>query len=163
MKKFSMCVVFLALSVFCVPAQSFNEYLKAQCKEVGVPVNVAYAILLQENPELRPDAVHYNLNGSKDVGMFQLNSYYLYTDFIPRYWRLSEEFKWDNPFHSAYIAVRHIKWLWSLCTVGTPESSKIFTVALAYNCGRSALESGKVPAQSVSYAVRVVESFGRGF
>jgi hypothetical protein len=154
MKK--VCWVLLSVMGMVLHAQSLDDYLKAQCDEVGLPARVAYAILAQENEVRKSDAVHLNKNGSMDLGLWQLNDRYLYTDFISRYWDRLESFRWYDPYHSTYIAVRHIKWLWDRCPSGVPLQSKTFTVALAYNCGSGALKAGRVPADSVDYAERVV-------
>ena len=44
-----------------------------------------------ENPDQDPYATHNNANGTIDVGLFQLNDRYLYTDFVPNYWDKDEE------------------------------------------------------------------------
>jgi hypothetical protein len=148
---------FLVICVGILSAQTLDDYIKGQCEEVGLPVRVAYAILLQENDALYAGAVHENLNGTVDLGLWQLNSAYLYTDFVPRYWNSgAASFRWDDPYHSTYVAVRHIKWLWDLCPGRIPLQSKVFTVALSYKCGRGALESGNISEDSVAYATRVV-------
>jgi hypothetical protein len=149
--------VFL-MKVFWLHSQTVDEYLVSQCLEVGVPVGVVRAILLQENPLMNPRALHWNSNGSIDMGLFQLNDVYLYSDFVPRFWHFDVPFLWDNPFHSIYIAVRHIKWLYQKFPQRVPPQSAAFSVALAYNCGFTRVQSGMVPRSSADYAVRVVEA-----
>ncbi|MDR1073013.1 MAG: transglycosylase SLT domain-containing protein [Treponema sp.] len=41
--------------------------------EVGVPPYLALSIALEENTTLNPLAVHTNLDGSRDLGIMQLN------------------------------------------------------------------------------------------
>jgi hypothetical protein len=151
-------VLLLLLCGGVLAAQTLDEYLVLQCRMVGVSVDMVCAILEQENDTLKSDAVHVNLDQSRDLGLFQLNDRYLYTDFLPRYWHFEEQFQWDNSYHSAYVAVRHIRWLWDQCPVGVPSQSKAFQVALMYNCGIGAVGRGEVPMRSVAYAMRVVRA-----
>jgi hypothetical protein len=146
------------MNSFLLRGQTVDEYLVLQCREVGVPVGVAKAILLQENPLMDPRALHWNNNGSVDMGLFQLNDAFLYSDFVPRFWRFDVPFLWDNPFHSIYVAVRHIKWLYQRFPQRVPAQSMAFSVALAYNCGLTRVRSGNVPISSAEYAIRVVET-----
>lgn len=153
-------VFFISGAVFSLPA-GWHKYLLDQCDEVGVPVSVVYAILRQENPELNPLASHKNVNGTTDLGLFQLNDRYIDKEFVPNYWDREDRFQWSDPFHSTYIAVRHIKWLYDLFWQEPTQQSKAYGVALAYNCGYYAVVKGEVPAASVRYAVDVVNSVWR--
>jgi hypothetical protein len=132
----------------CIWGQSINDYVIKQCNRLGVPVEVAMAILVEENPGLDFEAVHLNRNGSQDMGLWQLNDRWLWSDFIPRYWNRMDIFQWNNPFHSTYIAIRHIKWLYS-------QGFNHWQVILAYNCGYWSLHTGEVPNSSIEYANRV--------
>ena len=162
MKKliFAIILFFLFMPVFALP-DGFDGYLEGQCLEARVPAPVVYAILLQENPELNPQATHKNTNGTTDLGLFQLNDRYVYSDFIPRYWKREEAFRWDDPFHSAYIAVRHIRWLYDLFWEQPTPQAKAFSASLAYNCGFYAVMTGNVPASSARYAANVINSVWR--
>jgi hypothetical protein len=159
--KLFLWVVFFVSGL--LPAQDLERFIGEQCREAGVSEKLVWAILAQENPMLKFDAVHVNENGTRDLGLFQLNDRYLYSDFVPRYWKFSDTFRWDDPYHNSYVGIRHIKWLWGTCPMAVPDRSKAFTVALAYNCGLGAVALGKVPAKSVDYAVRVVKFVWGGF
>jgi hypothetical protein len=115
---------------------------------VGVPLGVALAILVEENPDLDFSAIHVNANGTRDLGLWQLNERWLERDFLARHWDRGEAFRWDDPFHSTYVAVRHIRWLYQ-------RGINHWQVILAYNCGYGALEANEVPGSSVEYANRV--------
>ena len=155
----SINMFFASFLVFGLP-DSLESYLIEQCREVGILVPVARAILFQENRGCNPNACPFNKDGSQDLGLFQLNSNYLWKDFVPNYWDREDEFRWADPFHSTYIAVRHIKWLYDVYKGPSMPTmqSRTFMVALAYNCGVGAVLKGKVPEASVKYAVSVVYS-----
>ena len=159
MKKVIFAIfLFSGFYLHAIQMHDWHAYLVKQCSEVGVPVGIMEAILLQENPSFNPKATHKNKNGSVDLGLFQLNDKYIHTDFIPRYWHHEEEFRWDNPFHSTYVAVRHVKWLYSKFWQEATPRSKDFAVSLAYNCWYTAVMTGKVPRSSADYAAAVVFS-----
>jgi hypothetical protein len=145
--KNSIVTIFLMISIR-LWAQSLDEYAVEQCRRLGVPVDVAMAIRAEENQELDIYAIHKNRNGSRDLGLWQLNDRYIWSDFIPRYWDTDDVFQWYNPYHSTYIAIRHIKWLYS-------HGLNHWQVILAYNCGYWALYTKNVPDSSIEYANRV--------
>jgi hypothetical protein len=161
MKKLIFAIFLFAFSGFlwALPGDFF-VYLERQCTEAGVPYAMVGAILYQENKDLDPGAVHVNRNGSRDLGLFQLSSRYLQNDFLPRYWHYRERFRWDNPYHSAYVAVRLLRRLYDLFP-GAEARDRYYQVALAYNCGPTAVLAGDVPISGVEYAVRVVKSVWR--
>jgi len=166
MKKLFFAIIFSLASflVFGLP-DLWDSYLIEQCNAVGIPVPAVRAILFQENQSLNPEACPFNKNGSQDLGLFQMNSHYLWKDFIPKYWDREEDFQWDNPFHNTYLAVRHIKWLYDIfddLSIPTLQS-KTFFVAIAYNCGVGAYFRGAIPESSVDYAKSVIHmAWGTG-
>jgi hypothetical protein len=125
-----------------------DEYVVHQCSLAGVSLDVALAILGEENSAFNFSAVHVNENGTRDLGLWQLNEYWLEHDFISRYWVGEDRFQWDNPYHSTYVAVRHIRWLYD-------RGLNHWQVILAYNCGYGAVSSNEVPNSSIEYANRV--------
>ena len=161
-------LLILSIFLFCIEIVSANSirdytnyvwyvYLVNKCTEYNVPLRVMEAILTLENPEANPKAINRsNKNGTRDLGLFQLNDGYLYTDFIPRYWRSQERFQWDNPYHNIYIAVRHVDYLYTLFLQQPTPQSRAFSVALAYNCGYGAVLTNKVPRSTADYAANVV-------
>ena len=157
-KALFLICIFCSALVYSL-SDDWYAYFTSQCNEAGVPISVAGAILYKENPGLDPNAVSkVNRNGSRDYGLWQLNSRYLWDDFVHQYWHFQEAFDWSNPYHSTYIALRHLKWLYQLFWEQPTAQSKSWSVILAYNCGYYAVASGKVPASSVTYAVSVFNS-----
>lgn len=102
--------IFLLVS-FLFLGTEIESYVYDTCLHEGVKPEIALSILHMENPDQDPYATHNNANGTIDVGLFQLNDRYLYTDFVPNYWDKDEEFNAFNWQHNAYIAIKHIKWL----------------------------------------------------
>ena len=164
MKRLLILAIFLfcATGVFTHSIQDYSNhswyiYLVNLCFDYDVPLRVMEAILTLENPTADPMAISdFNKNGTRDLGLFQLNDGYLYSDFISRYWHGREAFQWDNPFHNIYIAVRHVEYLYTLFAEQPTPQSRAFSVALAYNCGYGAVVSNKVPAITADYAAHVV-------
>jgi hypothetical protein len=147
MKKIVFTILFIIISL-AAWGQTLDEYVIEQCRITGVPLGVALAILNEENPDLRFNAINTkNQNGTRDLGLWQLNEYWLEHDFISRYWDRPDKFRWDNPYHSTYIAIRHIRWLYA-------RGFNHWQVILAYNCGAGAIDSNNVPSSSIDYANR---------
>lgn len=128
--------------------QEMSVYICKLCSEIDLDSNLAVSILMRENPELNPDAVHKNENGTMDVGLWQLNDKYLYQVFLTRYWKLPVDF---NPFNwkmNTYIALNHIKYL--------QTQMKVFDdVVCSYNCGEGAVMRNEIPASTYQYLAYV--------
>lgn len=114
-------------------------YIEALCKQCNVDSDRAFAHLMQENPSFDEFAINRdNTNGTVDVGLFQLNDKYLWTDFVPRYWIEGVEFDPFNWKHNAYIAIHHMAWL--------QEKLKVEDdIIMAYNCGLNAVINDRIP------------------
>lgn len=117
-------------------------YIESLCKEVGVDSDLVFGHLMRENPTYDEFAINRdNVNGSVDLGLFQLNDYYIWTDFVPRYWIKDVDFDPFNWKHNAYIAIHHIAWL--------QKNLKIEDdVIMAYNCGLNAVANDKIPTST---------------
>lgn len=125
-------------------------YIESLCKQCKVDSDRAFAHLMQENPSFDEFAINRdNANGSVDVGLFQLNDKYLWTDFVPRYWVEGVEFDPFNWKHNAYIAIHHMAWL--------QEKLKVEDdIIMAYNCGKTAVLNDKIPTYTKEdYLVKV--------
>lgn len=117
-------------------------YIEELCKSENVDSDLMFAHLMKENPTFDEFAINRdNINGSIDIGLFQLNDYYLWTDFVPRYWIEGVDFDPFNWKHNAYIAVHHIAWLQKNLKVEDD-------VIMAYNCGLNAVINDRVPTST---------------
>ena len=117
-------------------------YIEALCKSENVNSDLVFGHLMKENPTFDEFAINRdNVNGSVDLGLFQLNDYYLWTDFVPRYWIEGVDFDPFNWKHNAYIAVHHIAWLQKNLKVEDD-------VIMAYNCGLNAVINDRIPTST---------------
>jgi soluble lytic murein transglycosylase-like protein len=104
--------------------------------EFGVPPQFALAVALEENHGLNPLAVHINSNGTRDLGIMQLNSSWYTGD-------------WQDPetnIRAGCGLIRELK----------DKGLNWWQVAVAYNAGYRRLREGP-PDCSIEYANRVFE------
>lgn len=132
--------------------KDLSLYIEDLCTQLGIDTNLAVAILLQENPEIKVDATNRNQNGTSDLGLWQLNDRYLYTDFEQNYWKMEVELNPFNWKHNTFIALNHIHWLQSRLKVQDD-------VIMAYNCGIGAVMNNKVPDITKVYLRRVKNNY----
>jgi len=117
-------------------------YIEQLSIENDVKPDLSFSFLMKENGKFDEYAVNQdNLNGTVDVGLFQLNDYYAWTDFVPRYWKFDVPFNPFNWKHNTYIAIHHIAWLQKNLKVEDD-------VIMAYNCGLNAVINDKVPTST---------------
>jgi soluble lytic murein transglycosylase-like protein len=113
--------------------------------EVGIPPYLALSIALEENQTMNPLAVHINPDGSRDLGIMQLNDSWF-------------KGNWQDPETNIRAGCDHIKRLLSL------PNMNYWLVAVAYNCGYGRLLE-KPPDVSIEYANRVFDRWNvyRGY
>ena len=128
--------------------KELSHYICDLSAELKVDSDLVVAILMVENPEFNPDATHKNENGTIDVGMFQLNDYYLWTTFKKDYWFDNIELNPFNWKHNTYIAVHHIQHLQDRFKVQDD-------VIMAYNGGKGAVMNGTIKPITVTYLSKV--------
>jgi hypothetical protein len=125
-----------------------SNYICDMCDELGMDSDLTVARLMVENPEFNPEATHRNENGTIDVGLFQLNDYYLWTTFKTRYWFDNIQLDPFNWKHNTYIALHHMKYL--------DDKFKVQDDAImAYNCGEGNVMNGTIPASTKVYLAKV--------
>jgi soluble lytic murein transglycosylase-like protein len=107
--------------------------------ETGIPPYFALSIALEENPNLNSLAVHINSDGSRDLGIMQLNDKWFKED------------NWQDPETNIRAGCELIKEL-----LGKPGMN-YWQVCIAYNCGYGRFLNNP-PNASIEYANRV---FGR--
>lgn len=121
---------------------NLSNYVEYLCQHVfDVDSDLVVSLGLTENPKFDPYAINRNTNGSIDGGLFQLNSKYVYTDFLPRYGKdefKNVEFDIFDWRHNTYIAIAHISWL-------KKHLKSDEKVIMAYNCGYEAVKRNKIP------------------
>lgn len=128
--------------------EAMSDYICSLSDELSIDSDLVVAILMVENPEFNPEAVHRNTNGTIDCGLFQLNDRYIWTSFRDAYWFDNIELDPFNWKHSSFLAMHHIAFLQSKLKV-TDE------IIMAYNCGVGAVMSEKIPDTTKSYLRKV--------
>jgi soluble lytic murein transglycosylase-like protein len=118
------------------------QLILAIALEIGVPGNFMVALAEVENPQMNPKAVNVNRDGTKDLGLMQLNSSW-YTDA-----------GWADPETNIRAACVHVKWL------KNNYNFNWWQVAVAYNAGHNAVLKERVPNKSIEYANKVIAQFG---
>lgn len=110
------------------------EFICALSRDFNVDPDLVVAILEKENPTLNETATgSRNSNGTRDLGLFQLNDKSLFSKdgFLDLWWKDEfGEFNADNWKHNSYIAVKYIQDL-----TKTFGELNVFYVAAGYNAG----------------------------
>lgn len=88
-----------------------KRFIYKQAEVLGLNPDLVFGILKKENPNLNCEAIGYNRNGSKDLGLFQINSDNLKDGsyFLEKYWKEDREF---DPFvwkDNTILALNYIK------------------------------------------------------
>jgi soluble lytic murein transglycosylase-like protein len=109
--------------------------IMAAAVEAGIPPYLALSVALEENPALDPLAVNVNFDGSRDLGVMQLNDSWF-------------KGSWQDPETNIRAGCALIKEL-----LGKPGMN-YWTACIAYNCGYGRLLE-KPPDASIEYANRV--------
>lgn len=128
--------------------QTVSDYIIDLSSELEVDSDLVVAILMVENPEFNTEAVHRNVNGTIDCGLFQLNDRYVWTDFKDAYWFDNIELDPFNWKHNTYLAVHHISYL-------VKKLKVVDEAVMAYNCGITAVMSGVIPDSTRIYLKKV--------
>lgn len=130
-----------------------SDYIVKLCSELELEDELVVAILLKENPELNFEAMNRNLNGTVDLGLWQLNDKYLYTDFQRNFWKFEDiELNAFNWKHNTFIAIHQIEWL-------NNQLKTFDDTVMAYNCGINAVINGEIPQSTKKYLCSVKHSY----
>jgi hypothetical protein len=123
----------------------YRERLAAECLLSKVPVELAAAVAYCESAWNEKCVSGPNLDGSYDLGLMQLNSYYL-GDFARHIGK--REFDPFDYGESIAIGVRKLRELYDM-------TGSWYHAVIAYNAGMGAFRRG-APKRSYSYAEKVV-------
>jgi soluble lytic murein transglycosylase-like protein len=115
--------------------EAIQAMIIAIALEVGIPPYLALSIALEENQTLNHLAVHINSDGSRDLGVMQLNDSWFTGD-------------WRDPETNIRAGCELIKEL-----IGK-TGMNYWLACIAYNCGYGRLLE-KPPDVSIEYANRV--------
>lgn len=129
-----------------------SDYICALCDGLKLDSDLVVAHLLVENPEFNPDAIHKNDNGTIDIGLFQLNDRYIWTEFREKYWFDNVELDPFNWKHNTYVALHLMADL--------QEEFKVQDDSImAYNGGRGAVMNGSIRPGTVVYLREVKNNY----
>jgi len=128
--------------------EEYKEFFRATCSTFNAPAEIVYGIIYHES-RFDSTAVNYNTNGSKDTGMGQLNSTFLISYYVKKYWDKDEPFEVFNAEHNLYIAIKHIGFL---NTIFDGSKSKII---MAYHLGIRRVAQNRVPKHGFIYLNKV--------
>jgi soluble lytic murein transglycosylase-like protein len=103
--------------------------------ETGIPPYLALSIAIEENQSLDPLAVHINDDGSRDLGVMQLNDSWFQGD-------------WQDPETNIRAGCDLIK------ALKAKPGMNYWMVCAAYNCGYGKLLE-RPPDAAIEYANRV--------
>ena len=147
------------------------EFIILNCRNFKVNPITVVSILEKENPTLDCKATSEpNDNGTRDLGLFQLNDKSLFEKggFVDMWWPKDfGDFNPDNWKHSAYLAIKYVQDLQK-----TFGENNIFYIAAAYNAGTSRAynewlqveNAEKLPKRTrVDYAPSVKNNFNKWF
>jgi len=133
-----------AVPAYMIP-DHFEEIVLASAAETGVPVWIA-ARLLERESGWRADAVGHNVNGTRDLGIAQLNDRYLNDFAVFNGWAAIDPF---DPTVAIPVAIRYLAHLQLL--TGSWEGA-----VAAYNCGLGRYRTGDIPASTLRHVAAVM-------
>lgn len=117
--------------------------------ELEIPPALIYYLVRWESG-WNPNATGYNLNGTRDLGLMQLNSRYTHAFVAAHFEGEQSEFDPYNPEHNLEVGLKHLNYLYQY--LGDWESA-----AQAYNAGKGRIKAGYVPGFAKHYASMTYE------
>jgi soluble lytic murein transglycosylase-like protein len=96
--------------------------------------------IIETESNWNPEAINTNSDGSIDRGLGQLNSSWFHNE------------DWRDPVVNIRYALLHLEYIRTQC-------DSWYQATIAYNCGLGRISNP--PIQSVDYAIRVYETWGR--
>lgn len=149
----SIAVTLVAVCSFSlVNPIDIDSYIEEVSQEAGIDPDIPRVILAMENPKLDEQYININTNGTIDLGLWQLNSKYLWSDFVKKFWHSEETFNPFNWKHSTYVAIYQLKFL-------QDNLNTVKQIIMAYNCGLGAVKHNRIPSSSIKYADKAFSIF----
>jgi len=100
-------IFFLFFSISVIAAKDFRLIIIENCIKHEVPYVVGFTVAMTES-DIRMDIEEeLNHNGTYDIGIFQLNSYYIGW-FEEKYWKELESFNPYNPEHNIEMGIMYL-------------------------------------------------------
>lgn len=126
--------------------EEYIQSIQYQCGKLNIPIEYLARLLWAESGYDPTIISPSNSDGSSDIGIAQINSYYL------------DEFRWRYdmptldplcPIQSIEFAAKHLATLYSVC-------GNWWEAVASYNAGLARVRSGNIPERSVVYANYVI-------
>lgn len=89
-----------------------------------------------------------NSNGSRDIGIFQLNSTYI-EYYHSKFWNRPHPFNIQHPRHNIEVGVKYLAWLYE-------QTSDWTATVVAYNIGLTAYRKGLKSEAGQRYLNKVI-------
>lgn len=120
----------------------YRQYLEYECSSHDVPIWIVANLIARES-KWNPKAVGVNRDGTKDLGLMQLNSAFI-KEFSYRYRNglPFDPLKWPD---NVAIGVEHLSVLYR-------HTGSWNGALVAYNAGLRRYQIGKAPQDSIDYA-----------
>lgn len=121
-----------------------------------VPLEIIYNLIYHESGWKEDIVSKPNRNGTKDFGLGQLNSQYLQL-FIDKYAKDKKDiFNVFDGNHNLQVAIRLLEYNVSYYLEKGYEQEEALSLGImAYNCGRGAVNSGRIPKSTVYYLSKI--------
>lgn len=116
--------------------------------DLNIPPGLIYALIYYES-WWYPNAVGYNPNGTRDIGIMQLNSRYMH-HFAAIHYTGDAPFDPFNPYHNLEVGLKHF------ASLLTYYQGDISYALAAYNAGRYRVNTGSIPASTIRYRTKIL-------
>lgn len=139
------------LSVATTKSRSgLEKIVDTICKRENIDVHILKAIAEKESRWNASITSKMNDDGTRDIGLFQLNSKYIKW-FEEKFWTSEEKFDPKNPEHNTIIAARYLK---SLLKKYNNDLKKAL---YAYNAGPTSVANNDIPQSTKAYAKEIMD------
>ena len=126
--------------------EQYRVFFESASREEGIPQEILENIAWAES-RFKPWAISsLREDGSRDMGMFQLNS--SYQSWFEEHYNAGNPFNPLSPKEAVTIASRHIKWLYE-------RYGHWPDVVMAYNAGYPRIDSGNIPEGAWKYLMAI--------
>ncbi len=76
-KKVIILTILFSISIYASNLNKFDPYFKYYGDKYGLSYLLLKTVALTENNKLNPKAIRYNTNGTKDIGLMQINTLWI--------------------------------------------------------------------------------------
>ena len=126
--------------------ERYREFFETASRKTGIPQEILENIAWAES-EFKPWAISPpREDGSRDLGMFQINSNY--QSWYEERYNAGNSFNPMVPEEAVIIVSRHIKWLYQ-------HYGHWPDVVMAYNSGFTRIDAGIIPEKTWKYLVKI--------